>query len=339
METDADVVVDYNLNLVKKVFDYQNQIITLHEVKNNSKILKKIGKGNFFIVNESNNTYINGVYKTLNYKRIKRYFNNVELLGMSVFCQDNNTLYYIVRDHTCYNKDGILCIAENNKKNSHKDKMEDSKVTGIRKILKISSHQKENLKIAQNEIASLQQQIGFNEDSLRRLNATMDEMENKLNSLNKEHFDLQQKYELINEEKENLIKRVEIYKEIIERYESEITSAYDKIISDKVFLGFKINSFRLDEELGKVCVLDDNSDDLWKRNDSVFNIPHDSEYTIDINGKDSSNFIICLTSSGNNTRSNKSFKGSLTKGSSFYVEYVGSMKLPNDNFIEISYQI
>lgn len=336
---DADVVVDYNINLVKKMFNYQNQIITLHEAKKNKTLLSKLKQGKFFIVNESNDTYINGVYQTMNYKKIKRYFNNVELLGMSVFCQDNNTLYYIVRDHTCYNKDGILCIVEEKNKNSHKDKMEESKVTGIRKILKISSHQKENLKIAQNEIANLQQQIGFNEDSLRRLNANLDELENKLNLLNKEHFDLQQKFQVINEEKENLIKRVEIYKEIIERYESEITSAYDKIVSDKVFLGFKINSFRLDEELGQICVLDDNSDDLWKRKDSVFNIPYDSEYTIEINGKDSSNFIICLTSNGSNTRSNKSFKGSLTKGGSFYVEYVGSMKSPNENYIEVSYQI
>ena len=76
-----------------------------------------------------------------------------------------------------------------------------------------------------------------------------------------------------------------------------------------------------------------------EKNDELFVIPYNTDYVIDINGRDSSNFIICLTSNGQNTRSNKSFKGKLTKGDTAYIEYIGSMKVPNDNYIEVSYQI
>ena len=130
-----------------------------------------------------------------------------------------------------------------------------------------------------------------------------------------------------------------MYQDIIKTFEDELNSVVDKVISNEVFMSFKINSFRLDEDLGKICIMNDTSDNLWKKNDEVFNIPYDTDYLIEITGRDSSNFAVCLTSGGNNTRSNKTFKGKLLKGDSFYVEYVGSLKGFSDNYIEISYQI
>ena len=338
---EPDIVVDYSVNLIKTTFDYYNKTITLHDVKNNSKLMRKLGKGTFFIVNESKNTYINGVYKTLDYKSIKRYFNNMELIGMSVFCNDNNTLYYIVRDHTCYNNDGILCLKEN-KKNSNKDKMEDNypdRLGGLKKLLKISSSQKETLRIAQQEVSRLQQELGNNEDNLRRLGSNLENLEQKYNKMESDFTALHKQHESLILEKNELLQKVVMYQDVIKSFEDELNSVVDKVISNKVFNSFKINNFRLDEEMGRVCVMNDNSDDLWKQSNELFVIPYNTDYVIDINGKDSSNFIICLTSNGQNTRSNKSFKGKLTKGDSFYVEYVGSMKLPIDNYIEVSYQI
>ena len=68
----ADLQVDYNINLTKKSFDYHSQVITLHEARKNKNLLTKLNKGDFFLVNESPNTFINGVYKSLSYKKIKR---------------------------------------------------------------------------------------------------------------------------------------------------------------------------------------------------------------------------------------------------------------------------
>ena len=80
--------------------------------------------------------------------------------------------------------------------------------------------------------------------------ANLENLEQKYNKLETDFTTLHRQHESLILEKNDLIQKVVMYQDVIKSFEDEIDSVVNKVISNKVFTSFKINSFRLDEELG-----------------------------------------------------------------------------------------